>query len=302
MFHETRIRYFHEAVTCGSVRAAADKLGIAPSAISRQISLLEEELNAVLLERHRKGVVPTQAGHLLLDYHRQHVAHCHDVQAKIDALQGLKSGSVSIACGEGFAQEIITGPIRQFRQQYPGVALALDVAGTAEIIRRVREDVAELGLVYYAPAEPGISSRGSVRQPVQAIVYPEHPLRDAQSTTLAELSAWPLALLHGAYGIRQLIEQAERIEKIRLQPALTTNLISALLGFVASGQGVTLLPPCAVASELAQQRVYAVAVQNTALQHVDIQLITRTGRQLSPAANRFLQYCLQGLQAFSAPQ
>ena len=300
-FHDARIRYLYEAIACGSVRAAADKLGIAPSAVSRQIGLLEEELASVLLERHRKGVAPTHAGQILIDYYRQHMAHQHDMLAKIDSLRGLQSGSVSIVSGEGFAQELIAGPIRQFRRQHPGISVSLDIFGTTEIVRRVREDEAEIGLVYYAPADAHIVSRGSVGQPMHAIIGADHPLRHASHTSLQELNAWPLALLRGVFGIRQLLDHAERTEKIRLNAALTTNLISVVIGFVTSGQGVTLLPPCAVSTELADGRVYAIPVDSAALHQAEVQLITRAGRNLSPAASRFLQYCMHGMQAFQAP-
>lgn len=297
-FQDSRSQYLYEAVTCKSIRGAAEKMGIAPSAVSRQISLLEEELGTPLVERHRRGVVATHAGQLVIDFHRQHMAHRYDVLAKIDALSGLHSGSVSVICGEGFAEELVNGPVRLFREQHPGVTVSLDISGTTEIMRRLTEDEAEIGLVYYAPADPHIVTRRSARQPLQAIVGPGHPLRHATATTLAELQAWPVALLNGIYGIRQLIDHAERLERVRFRPALTTNLFSVLVNFVAGGQGITLLPPFAVAGPLRGAAVHTIPIENSALQHAEVRLITRAGRHLSPAANRFLQYCMQGMEAF----
>ena len=297
-FHDSRARYLYEAVTTGSVRHAAEKLGIVPSAVSRQIALLEEELGLPLLERHRSGVVPTAAGQLLLDYYRQHLAHQHDMLAKVEALRGLHTGTVSVVSGEGFALELVQGPLQQFRQQHPGISVSLEVYGTNEIMRRVREDQAELGLVYYAPADPMVQVRASALQPMHAIVASNHPLALHSSTSLRELQAWPVAMLQGVYGIRQLVEYAEQTDQLRLSPALTSNLISVLLHFVCSGQGVTLLPQCAVSTELAQGLVRAIPIDNPAFAHAQMQLITRTGRQLSPAANRFLEFCLQGMAAF----
>ncbi len=297
-FQDGRVRYLFEAVACGSVRAAAEKMGIAPSAVSRQISLLEDELSAALVERHRTGVVPTQAGQLLIDYYRHQSAHRYDTLAKVDALRGLQTGSVSVVCGEGFVQEMVAGPIKQFRQQHPGVSMVLDIHGTSEIMRKIREDEAEVGLVYYAPPDTQIVLRGSAHQPMHAIVSPDHPLRHESSTSLQAIATWPIAMLRGFFGIRQLLEHAERAEKIRLNAVLTTNLISAVIGFVTSSQGITLLPKCAVSTELAQGRVLAIPLSNASLAQADVQLITRAGRQLSPAANRFLQFCMQGMQAF----
>ena len=301
-FHESRARYLFEAVACGSVRAAAEKLGIVPSAVSRQIHLLEEELQLNLLERHRTGVVPTQAGQLVLDYYRHQMANQHDMLAKVDALRGLHSGSVSIASGEGFAQEMVCGPVRKFRDQHPGISVSLEIYGTNEILRRVKEDLAEIGLVFYAPSDPHLIARASARQPILAVVHPSHPLARAPHTTLQALTEWPIALLQGVYGIRQVVEYAEYADKLRLSPALTSNLISVLIQFVMTQQGITLLPQCAVAAELEQGLLCAIPIQNAALQSTEVQLITRAGRHLSPAANRFLQYCMQGMQAFKVQE
>ncbi|NLC35800.1 MAG: LysR family transcriptional regulator [Alcaligenaceae bacterium] len=297
-FQDSRSLYLYEAVTQGTIRAAADRLGIAPSAVSRQISLLEEEVGTTLIERHRSGVAPTEAGRLMVDYHRQHAAHRYDMQAKIDALRGLHSGSVSVVCGEGFAEDMITGPVHEFHREHPGISISLEITGTTEIMRRVTEDKAEIGLVYYASADPHIVSRRAARQPMLAIIGPSNPLRDAACTTLEELQNWPIALLKGIYGIRQIIEHAEHADRIRLHPTLTTNLISVLEHFVANDQGITLLPPFAVATAIKAGKLHAVPVQNAALQNAEVQLITRAGRHLSPAANRFLQYCMHGMEAF----
>lgn len=297
-FHDSRARYLYEAVRGGSVRHAAEQLGIVPSAVSRQIALLEAELGCPLLERHRSGVVPTAAGQLLLDYYRQQQSHQHDMLAKLAALRGLDSGSVRVVSGEGFVQELIAGPVRQFRAQHPGVALSIEVYGTNDIMRRVREDTAEIGLVYYAPADPLITIQATAHQPMHAIVAPHHPLARSPRTALAQLSQWPIALLQGVYGIRQLVEYAEQTDQIQLQPALTSNLISVLLHFIGNGEGVTLLPPCAVSTELAQGTLCAVPVDNPAFAHAHMQLITRKDRQLSPAAQQFLAACVAGMQGF----
>ena len=297
-FHDSRTRYLYEAVTAGGIRHAAEKLSIAPSAVSRQIALLEEELGMPMLERHRSGVVPTAAGLLMLNYYRQHQAHQHDILAKLESLRGLHTGAVSIVSGEGFAQELIEGPLRLFREQYPGVSVSLEVYGTNEIMRRVREDQAEMGLVYFAPPDPMISTRASALQPMHAIVSTQHPLASRSHISLQALTEWPIALLQGVYGIRQLVEYAEQTDKVRLCPVLTSNLISVLLRFVSSGQGVTLLPQCAVTTELSQGKVHAIAVDSPAFAHAEMQLITRTGRQLSPAASRFLDFCFHGMSAF----
>lgn len=297
---ESRLIYFYEAVSLGSMRRAADKMKIAASAVSRQIKLLEQELGVILVERHRKGVVPTQAGLLLINFYRQQRSHKEDMMAELQLFKGLHKGSVSLVMGEGFTQVIVERLLPIFRQQYPNIAISIDIAGTTAIMRRLAEDVDEIGLVYYPPDDPKITAHWIGTQPMHAIVLPNHPIADRKSIALAELEEWPLALLHGRYGIRQLLEHAQQFEKFTLRSSLSTNLISVLMSFVQSGQGLTLLPKFSVATEVTTGRLSAVLLESAVLSQAEVQVVTRAGRYLSPAARCFLRYCIQSMNALES--
>ena len=66
-----RLRYFMQVMENGSVRGAAESLGMDPSAVSRAIGALEADCGLALLERRGRGVVPSDAGRLLADYAQQ---------------------------------------------------------------------------------------------------------------------------------------------------------------------------------------------------------------------------------------
>lgn len=69
-----RLHYFRACVEAGSIRTAAIRLGIAASAVSRQVSLLESDLGSPILERSQAGIRPTELGLMLL-------SHCHRLAA-----------------------------------------------------------------------------------------------------------------------------------------------------------------------------------------------------------------------------
>src|SRR5690348_13469050 len=146
-----RIRYFYEAVSTGSVRAAADKLDLNPSVVSRQIAQLETELAIVLIERHGRGVTPTDAGQVLADYYRQHLSDQEDLLAKIQDIRGLSQGHIRLVLGEGFVSDLMDRPLQDFWTRYPGLTVTLNLAGTNEVLRMVAEDEAHIGLVYNPP-------------------------------------------------------------------------------------------------------------------------------------------------------
>lgn len=303
MLDDRRVRYLYEAVLAGSVRAAADKLDMNPSVVSRQIAQLESELSITLLERHGRGVKATDAGRVLVDYYRQHSSNQEDVLAKLQAIRGLSHGHVDLVLGEGFVSDLMAQPLQEFWRVHPGLTVALNLAGTNDVLRQVVEDIAHIGLVYNPPVTPRIRSRAVVRQPMCAIVAPQHPIaKAAQCPTLKQLASYDVAVMHGSYGTRQIIQLAEHVDKIRLNPKLTTNSISVIKHFVRADLGVSLLPAFAVSQEIATGELVAIPIEHPMLAKVEAHIITRLGRQLSPAANQLLLQLIATMGAFRKPR
>lgn len=297
LVHDRRIFYFFEAVRLGSVRAAADYLNVAPSAVSRQIGQLELELGASLLERHRRGVKPTEAGERVLGYYRQRLTHQELLLDSLQALRGLQSGSVVLAVGEGFIDGL-AGSLSHFSTLYPGMEIQVNVCGSNEVIRQVVEDEAHIGLVFNPAADPKIRSHASQPQPVCVIVNPEHPLAQTHSPIpLAGLDAHRLALPEVSFGIRQILTLAEHQLGVTLNPTLTCNNIAMLKRYSMQG-GVTLLPAFVVDEEVQAGRLRTLPLHNEVFASSRVHLISRLGRQMSVGSSRLLALLLQEMSAF----
>ncbi len=289
--------YFFEAVRLGSVRAASDFLDVAPSAVSRQIAQLELELGSPLLERHRRGVKPTEAGDRVLNYYRQRLSQQEVLLDSLQALRGLHSGSVALAVGEGFIDALAQG-LGKFSALYPKIELHVTVCGTNEVIRQVVEDESHLGLVFNPPQDPKLRSHAHKRQPVCAVVNPEHPLAQEKAPiALRGLDHHRLALPGVAYGVRQILSEAEHQQGLTLSPTLTCNTLIMLKRFALHG-GVTLLPTFFVEEEMRNGELVALPLESKVFGSPEIHLISRLGRQLSVGANRLLTLLLQDMTAF----
>ncbi|MGY4729791.1 LysR family transcriptional regulator [Burkholderia pyrrocinia] len=295
---DSRIVYFYEAVRCGTIRAAADWLDVAPSAVSRQIGLLEKELDATLVERHARGVTPTEAGRCVIEYFREQLAHRDDLISRLQELRGLKTGQVSLVLGEGFVSDLLAGPMQQFCRQFPGIRVNLDVGSTNDVIRKISNDEGEIGLVYNPPAEPKLVSRASKRQPMMAIVGPDFPRRSHKVLTVQQLATYPLAATHPSYGTRQMMEAVEYAERVRLAPIVTTNSFAILKEFVKSGLGISVMPAFAVAAELQAKELFAIEIAHPILENAEAHMVTRVGRKLSVATNKMLQMMTGQMRAF----
>ncbi|WP_042304095.1 LysR family transcriptional regulator [Paraburkholderia kururiensis] len=296
---ESRIAYFFEAVRCGTIRAAADWLDVAPSAVSRQITLLEKELGAPLIERHARGVTPTEAGQFVIQYFREQRAHREDLLSRLQELRGLRTGRVSVVLGEGFVSDMLSGPMQHFCRQYPNIKVNLDVGSTNDVVTKIAEDEGDIGLVYNPPNEPRIVSRAFRQQPMMAIVGTRmaRTIR-RKSFTVQELASYPIAATHATYGTRQMLQAVEFAEKITLELAVTTNSINIMKQFALSELGIVVLPAFAVAGELKAGQLKAIPIEHPILQNAEAHLVTRVGRTLSVASNKMLQMISSQMSAF----
>lgn len=298
--NDKRLTYLYEAINMGTVRAAADKLNIAPSAVSRQIALLEEELACTLIERHRKGVTATEAGEVILRFYRESLSNEETCLAKLQALQGLAKGHIKLAVGEGFVGDLMSGPLSEFNKQYPALTLSISMGGTNEVIRQVEEDEAHIGLLFHPTSHPRIRSQAVSCQPICVIVAPDHPITQLeQPIKLEQLLAFPVALQEGYFGVRQLLAMAEFQEKIRFKPNLTTDSIAVLKQFVRSEMGFTFMPAFVVSREIEDKQLVAIPIDHDLLAQGEAHMITRLGRQLSEGPNTLLRHLSAWMKAFN---
>jgi DNA-binding transcriptional LysR family regulator len=298
---ERRLRYFFEAVTAGSIRGAADRLGIEPSVVSRQIQQLEQELGLVLLERLGRGVAPTEAAELLMEHCRERHAGEETLLARLDELSGLQRGELNIVAGEGFADDLVHNVLAGFSKKHPNIRVTLQLAAATEAVREVAENRAHIGLALSPPPDPAIRIVACRGMPLCAIVWAGHPLLDLPAPiSLADALAYPVGLMTTGFGTRQIVQLALFTEKATLQPAFTTNSIASLKSFVASGMGLTFLSANAIVTEAREGLLAAVPVASAALQSAEGCLMVRERRPLSGAAQRLLAY-IHAMPLFGGP-
>lgn len=297
ILNDAKLRYLAEAAALGSMRAASEKLDVAVSSISRQIAHLETEVGLPLIERGRRSVKLTGAGELALRYYRETIAQRETLVSNLRALRGLRAGQIELSVGEGFVNAL--SPLLQsFLADHPGLQLAVNVAGTLEVMRQVRDDEAHMGLAFHSPADPKINVRATFAQPIRLLVHPRHPLARASSVTLRELADQRLCLPHVSFRIRQMINIAEEHERVSLNPHVTTNSLHLLREMVKSGTCATLLPEIAAVTELNSGELVAVPVANAALQDTELTLICRLGRTLPSGPAAFLPMLEGGLRTW----
>ncbi|NML30513.1 LysR family transcriptional regulator [Paraburkholderia antibiotica] len=288
---ERRLHYFHEAMSAGSMRAAAERLGVEASVISRQIQLLEKELNVALIERRGRGVAPTDSGKLVLEMCEERRVADELLRLRLDELRGLERGELSIVTGPGFINELMSRVLRGFCARYPGIQVHIEGTDADDAAARVVDDRAHIGLTTCPPPHPALRVVSERPQPICAIAAAGHPLDGYRGPVpLTEVARYPLALARAGTGLGSLTQQAEVVDGTRFAPAFTSNSIEVLKQFASMGLGVTLMSASSVATELANGTLVAKRTTNAVFESARARLFVRAGRRFSAATKAWLDW------------
>lgn len=292
--NDHRIKYLFEAVRLKSVRAAADYLDVAPSAVSRQISQLEQELFTLLIERHRRGITPTEAGERLLEYYHQHIAQQELLLDSLQSLRGLQSGSITLAIGEGYIESVST-IVSSFSSRYPGIRIQIEVCGSNEVIRSIVEDEAHIGILFNPARDTKLRSHLSFIHPLCVIAHPDHPITHYDGLVeIQNIVQYRVALPRVSHGIRQMVGVVEEDTGISLDPVMVCNNLMMLKTYARDG-GLTLLPSFMVQKEVSENTLVALPLHHARFSDTETHIVTRLGRQLGSGVNKLLQQILSSL-------
>ncbi len=292
-----RLRYFMQVVERGSVRGAAEALDMDASAVSRAIAQLEGDCGVSLLARHGRGIVVTEAGELLAVFARRLQNQKQQLLGQLDKIQKVALGHVDLVGGEGFVEWLTRNSLLRFMTDRPGITVDLDVAGTEEIVRRIVDERAHIGLVFRPPRDERLRLHGACPMPIVALVRESHPLAClGRPLRLVDLLPYPGGAVHESFGVRQHIDAAAISEGQRLQPVFTTSSFSALGHFVAAGLGYALSTGlCIPHLGKGAERILALPMQNPLLSQGQVHVVTRHGRVLPRAAAALLRQIIEDM-------
>ncbi|WP_327089260.1 LysR family transcriptional regulator [Nonomuraea sp. NBC_01738] len=243
------LQYLDEVARSGSIRAAGAKLHVAPSAVNRQILLLEEELGEPLFERLPRGMRPTPAGEVLLAHVRRTMQGYREAVAEIRDLQSLPSGEVVIATMTGLASSVVSAATMSFHARYPEVRISIRVMSTQEILRAVANSEADLGLGFNVPSSGQLEICWQMDTRLGAVIAAKHPLARLESIPLAQCASYPLIFADRSMVIHGIIADTFAAAGIRVEPAFHTNSIETMKRLAAAGEAIAFLSRFDIAEE-----------------------------------------------------
>jgi DNA-binding transcriptional LysR family regulator len=266
------LKYFDTVARCHSLRQAASRLHVAPTAVSRQIDQLEHQLGAELLERTHEGVRLTPAGELLADQASRTLRDMERLAARIADLQGCCTGRVSIEVSEGVVAQLLTPALASLQSEYPQLTFDVSIASAGGVIETLRSGKADIGLAYFLPPRDDVVRVATAELEHYAVMAPDHPLAWTSALGLSDIEGYPLAVPDDSFGVRQALNRAARDRKLNMQIAYTTSSLETQKALARQGAAVLLLPLITVAQECDAGQLVAVALHPGELEQTRVDL------------------------------
>ena len=120
-----KLRVFHAAAEAGSFTHAGERLNLSQSAVSRQISNLEQSLNVALFHRHARGLILTEQGEVLFSTAREMFSKLATTEALISEGRERPKGNLRITSTVAFGSTWLASRIGRFIELYPEVNVTL---------------------------------------------------------------------------------------------------------------------------------------------------------------------------------
>jgi DNA-binding transcriptional LysR family regulator len=277
------IRYFRAVTETGSIKQAAVALRIAPSAISRQMQAIEEELSVKLFERGARGMALTGAGHLLYRYAVENRSQLDNIRVRVQEFDALRRGQVKIATVEGMLANFLSNFVIELARDYPGISVSITVLGSRDVAEMVGRNDVDLGLVFGRAPRRDLIELARMRQSLCLIVSPRHPLASRDHCTMKDLAGLRVVVPDPSFGIRQEIDRACAQAKTRLEICNETNSLAFAQTLAARTDLATFLPRDTAMPSIEAGSLLAIPLRDKRLEATQVTLVQLAARNMSPS-------------------
>ncbi|EDY0212968.1 tricarballylate utilization LysR family transcriptional regulator TcuR [Salmonella enterica subsp. enterica serovar Kentucky] len=275
-----QLRYFVRIIETGSMGSAAQDLDIGVSALSQQMSRLENELAIRLLQRTSRGVTPTNAG--LAFYSQAQLALRHADDAILAAREARLSGHVSVGMAPSTASILGIPFIHAMQENYADVRLHVVESLSGNQERMINTRQIDLAVVFQKDKILRWSARPILEE--QLFLIGSHALLAAlpdNPITPEQLAGIPLIMPSQGHGLRGRLDAVCQEHALNVEIVAEIDGLALLMRAVRDGLGATLQPGAAI-SHLDNDALRVIGVHNPVLSRPNF-LVSLSDDELTPA-------------------
>ena len=278
------LRVFLSILEHGSLSAAGRELGMTQPAVSNHLHTLEERFGVSLLTRGRR-LRPTPAGECLAEHARRVLDDLATLEAEVSRHAGPR-GRLVVGASSTPGELLMPSLAVEFSARYSDVALDVHIVDTEETIAALLNREIEVAVVGREVEDPRLAWSVIGQDELVVVIAADDPLAGTEVAP-ADLAERPFVMREEGSATRRTVEGALAAAGIAPQVAMELGSNASVLGAVAAGAGIGVVPARTVGT---QPAVNTLEVRGLTFVRPFV-LVTEHDRLLSPAAEAFVGMC-----------
>lgn len=238
-----KLRIFHAAAEAGSFTHAGEALRMSQSAVSRQVSALERDLNVALFHRHARGLVLTEQGDMLYRTASEVMNKLQTAETLLSDATGKPTGELRITAPIGLGTVWVTQRMREFMELYPDIRVEL-VLNDDQIDISMRQ--ADVAIWTREPEHSDLIRRSLGIMRVRAFASTAYVRKFGAPQSIEELDKHRLISYGGTPAAHlsaiRYFEIAGRDGREPRVPAFRANSVIAMKYAIRTGVGIGIIP------------------------------------------------------------
>jgi LysR family hydrogen peroxide-inducible transcriptional activator len=242
-----QLEYIIAVDTHKNFAEAAQSCYVSQPALSMQIKKFEEQLGILVFDRSKKPVLTTDIGKLIIQQAREAVRQVHRINEIVDNQKGEIGGELRIGIIPTLSPYLLPLFITKFMKKYPSVKLVIEELLTSEIIKKLNNDLLDVGILVSPLKENSLIEIPLFYEPFMVYASKTHPFAKRTKINASELSFDEMWVLNEGHCFRtQTINLcSDRVSESKGQLRFKSGSLETLKRIVEHQNGYTLLPELA---------------------------------------------------------
>ncbi|MDF2116481.1 LysR substrate-binding domain-containing protein [Roseiarcaceae bacterium H3SJ34-1] len=302
------MRYLVKIVDLANMTAAGQALGVAQPALGAQIRQLESELGMQLLQRHSRGVAPTEAGKLLAKRGRLILEEVDQLHRDLKTLTDAAPDHLSFGVSPTMVLMLGDVLLAMAKEDMPDVQFSLIEERTPGLTDALQKGQAEVGFLFDVEEHAGLDRRAVLEEDLLLVTAPAAGVQNSNNQdkliSLEEALRHDLVMAGAARGVLRKIVAAEAARmSVDFKVAFDVHSITAMKAMVLAGKAATIIPYSLAAHEIDSGALIARKIDRPGLTRI-LYLVQRSARlplAYEDQLTRFLNRTLETYLSRTAP-
>jgi len=282
------LKLYCDVVRLRSFSRGAAANAVSQSAASQAIQQLEGELDAALLDRSRRPLVPTEQGQVFYEACRTLLEGFDKARADLAEARERVEGTVRVAAIYSVGLHDMSRHMQPFMSAYPQARVLLECLHPHKVVAAVLNDEADLGVLSYPTATRALTVLPLRMEPMALVAHPAHRLARRRSLAPADLEGEKFIAFDRDLAIRRAIDRALRQHGVKVDVVMEFDNVETIKQAIGINAGVSILPRPTVLKESGMRTLAVTSLGLPGLVR-PIGIIHRRGRRLAPPVARFIE-------------